>query len=154
MKKHDQRLHAYLDGELSARERTAFEDQMARDPDLQEELSELQALSKRFGAVPPPETIPAEPVWQHVQRELRVSTGAPPRPVWKWAWAPAAAAAMLWAMMWIQPFSSSSLPPSVIVEQVEVQADAAVPLVYTDQESGWTVVWLSTPTTQEEHAPL
>ena len=155
MKQQDLQLQAYLDNELSSGDRAAMEQLLEQDPGMQRQLEALKALSAELASLPAVEVMPVEPVLQNVQREVRLSQTAPAsRPAWKWAWAPAAAAAMIWGAVSLLPFSSVPLPASVIVEQIEVQSDATVPLVYTDQDSGWTVVWLSNSTAQEEYAPL
>jgi len=154
MKTSDLQLHAYLDDELSSTERAAFETRLERDEALRSDLEAYQSLSAAFADLPAPETVPAAPVWNAVRREIRPEPQARPAMALKWTWAPLTAAAVVLGAVLLNPFSSSAVPPSVIVEQVEVQADATVPLVYTDQDSGWTVVWLSKTHPQEEHAPL
>jgi len=42
----DERISAYLDGELEPRDRAAFEDELARSPDLVQELESLRAMKE------------------------------------------------------------------------------------------------------------
>lgn len=153
MKKTEQNIHRYLDGELSPVDRKAFEARLAQDPALQAELETYRSISTQLAACPDVEPPPAERVWQDVQRGIRLASEPTAPPVWRWTWAPAALAVVL-GIVFLQPFASAPVARAVIVEEVEVSASAAVPLVYTDQDSGWTVVWLSNPTLEEENAPL
>ena len=61
--KHDEQLSAYLDGELSAAERQAVEDRLAREPDARALLEGLRQTSNLVAALPrasAPASLPAD----------------------------------------------------------------------------------------------
>ena len=108
----DEIFSAYLDGELSAQERKAFEQRLANEPELRAELLELQQLSGLFQSIPH-QQLPnafAERVLVAAEREMLIGVDAPrpiqsgSQPRWYW-WLPLGLAATIAAVLLIPNWS-------------------------------------------------
>src|SRR6185503_10457410 len=92
-----ERLHAYLDGELSREERAALEAELARDPELRARLAELRELDGELRELYAAETKSAEPSLVNLRPRL-----PEPRHTLPWLLVPLAAAAGFVAGLWLR----------------------------------------------------
>lgn len=140
---------AYLDERLSEQERRKVEARMRRKPELAREAEAWREIRSEWRAAPAPEMEDADAFWRDLRRRLpdrEREAEAPPRgtvrPLWWGGLGVATAAALVAVTMW-SPWTAPPVPQGTTVEYVDARLPETVPLVYTDAESGWTVVWLS-----------
>lgn len=152
---------AYLDDRLSEADRRRVEERIRRDPSLAREAERWREIRDELHAVPTPDPGDAEDVWRHVRRELPAPRSSPAPKIFRpglWGGLGVATAAALLALMVWNPFSlpGSGSPPSDFstVEYVDARLDDSVPVVYTDAEAGWTVVWLSNANLEDTNEAL
>ena len=107
---HDERISAYLDGELRPAERSAFERELGRSPALQEALEEVASVRSSLRALPvvePPEGLLSSPsVRAPARPRLRVS-GAQVSPTRRWVLGGAGLAAAAAVLLVIGVFSGT-----------------------------------------------
>jgi anti-sigma factor RsiW len=155
MKKIHRNLQAYVDGELSESDRLRFESQMKEDPKLSAEVRELQSVAKALQEEHLSGLKTSEAMWQDVQRELRLQKQAPAGNavlLKRGMWGSLAAAALITLMVW-HPLADTGAT-SARIEFVDAHVPDAVPVVYTEPSSGWTVVWLSNAHLESTHETL
>ncbi len=153
--KAQQLMSLELDGELSARQRLRLERWLARHPEeahLMKEWEELGARLRNTQSVP---RQTPEVAWQDVQRAIRVAeeqetTSEFSVRHWKWGWASACCALLVLVSLswWIQlpasPDGSGIVlrADRTLVEHVETDIPNAISMVYEDEETGLTVIWI------------
>lgn len=154
MKRIHKRWNAYLDDRLSDGERRDFEHTLADHPDLARETEAWGELRAELRSVESPEPADADDLWRDVRARLpERSPGRRPARAVGWAGALGAAAAALIAVaVWFPGSTPASAPASV--EFVDARLPESVPVVYTDADSGWTVVWLSNANLETSNEPL
>lgn len=140
-------LSAFIDGELSAVETKAVVKllETSREARLYlNALEESRALLKGE-----PSSVRHVPEWSEVVRRSRaLESDSPRRLRIKWAagvilGSGGAFAALLLASR--MPHDSANPEPAwmaPVVEMVETDLENTVPVVYRDEASGWTVVWV------------
>ena len=120
-----------------------------RDDGAWEEVrAELRSL-------PEPDIRDAGEFWGDLRERLPQQDAARPvltHPGWFGALGTAAAAALLGIMVW-SPWGGAA-PAPASVEFVDARLPESVPVVYTDGDSGWTVVWLSNANLEESNEAL
>jgi anti-sigma factor RsiW len=143
-------LNAYLDGELGPEEAAGVEHLLDGDAAAREYFESLRSLRRKIDRahVRPPGT---QPSWASVAR--RLESGNPPagsasRLLYSFSTG-AVALILMGLIFWMPP---SADPPvqgprpieewSGVVEMVETDLENATPVVYLDEPSGWTVVWI------------
>ena len=146
-------LSRYLDGDLSPRETKTLESLLAES----EELRALKADFESVGRVLREKTIPQGPTpeaaWANVQRGLRLDRDVPgtasEQGFWgsRLAWASAIMTVLLVALgIWIGtqgagvPAMAATEPAEV--EWVETDLPGAMTMVYQDDDTGLTVIWV------------
>ncbi len=146
-------LFAERDRPLIEAERRQLEQLLAAHPELRETRATLAAAAEawraRTAAAPTPDSLRA---WQDLQRTLRETKAAPPQKRWPallaWSALPLAAAVLV---LIFSPFNSNvpSAPASSTqlarADFVEAGDATAATVVYVDQQSGWLIVWASSP---------
>ena len=154
--KAEELLSRALDGEVSAEERVALDAHVASCANcraLREEWSQYSAIL-RDQKIEPAQT--AEALWADVQRAIRLQGEQPAGdalPVfgWRLRWAGVMIVAVLlgmsafglWRLRQPGPETAQADERSVEVEFVETDVPGASPMVYQDEESGWTVIWVA-----------
>lgn len=101
----EERLHAYLDGELGAEERAAFERELAREPALRAELERVRALDVELDALYREEQRRAEPALARLRLPPARARGTR----LPWLLVPLAAAAGLVAGLLLRPAPEGGL---------------------------------------------
>ncbi len=142
-------LFAERDRPLTEAERRQLEQLLAAHPELNKTRATLSAAAEawraRTTAIPTPDS---QRAWQDLQRTLRQSA-AEKQKRWPallaWSALPLAAAAAL--VLTFSPTTPATVAPSQLARADFVEAgDAnASTVVYVDQESGWLIVWASSP---------
>jgi len=144
MKITEQILSAWIDDSLSSKK-------MKRVRAAVESNLELQARAealRRIGAVLREDSfevpVTAERMVQDVQREIRLQDSPQPVRFPRWGWVAATACACLVLMALLIPSRSGDGARVVQteIESVDSELSGVSPMVYTDYEAGWTIVWL------------
>ena len=155
----EQQLSRFLDGELSERERIALESALESDPEMAGRLEDLEnALRVHKTLIPEPkddafinaelgmihERIRAEKNPERKMVEFpRLNPGIA-------SLAAAAAVVIGVAGLWIWNANVQSSPTGAFendpfIAQVETDIAGASSMVYVDDQSGWTIVWVDEP---------
>ena len=146
MKITEQMLSAWIDEALSPEQMKAVGQAVEADPALKEKADALRSVGEQLRGISVESPVTAEKMAADVRREIRLSTDTPAeRLPWR-VWVPiAACACLVMFALWPQPSSQASADGSVAqaeIEFVESELPGVSPMVYTDYDSGWTVIWL------------
>ena len=144
-------LSASLDGELDAQDLLPLRDHLDRCPRCRAARMEWQSYGEHLKSAPLPITPGLKGAWNDIRQRMRQDEK--PR-----RWKPAypfpmywvSAAALLVVTMGIfflypgdpAPTDSKIFAMAENVEFVETSIPGATPVVYMDDASGWTVVWI------------
>jgi len=137
-------LSAWIDESLNPKKMKLVSATVESDPELQARAEALRAV----GAVLREETIEmpvtAERMVQDVRREIRLQESPKPSGSPRWVWVGAAACACLVLVaVWIPSMRGAGVVVAQTeIESVDSELSGVSPMVYTDHEAGWTVVWL------------
>ena len=143
-------LNAYLDGELGPEETARAERLLAEDAAAGEYLKSLRGLRRKLdGAHVRPSS--NQPSWASVARRLESgnpAAGSVSRLLYSLTTG-AVALILMGLIFWMPPSADPPLQGprpieewSGVVEMVETDLENATPVVYLDEPSGWTVVWI------------
>lgn len=142
------RLSAWFDGELPEREKQDIEALLERDPDARAYMEDLRKTRELLAAShsAPGESVPE---WSGVEERLKGNPGARILTFPRLA-AGIAAVLVLAFSLWLplresgNPAQAPAAPGLMVnsVELVETDLEDATPIVYLDEPSGWTVVWV------------
>ncbi|WP_309398268.1 hypothetical protein [Cerasicoccus maritimus] len=146
-----QLLMRFYDGECSPAEEDAAGRLIREEPEAMPWLDALAAQQERFENLPPVlSELAIEQDWQSLKEQL-APTATPSQPkksnlVWPRFWTASAAAAIILfaAIAFLLPgndATAQAVTPN-IVDSVETDIEGATPIIYVDQESGWSVVWV------------
>ncbi|MGJ8652964.1 MAG: anti-sigma factor family protein [Opitutaceae bacterium] len=138
------RLQSYHDGELNVDDCAAVEKWLEACPEARAQLAEMQALSETLTPVEVP--VPdVEAEWGKVRQSIEA-----PSNVLSFSRKLGAIAAVcvFGVVAWFTFNTDQTQGPAdhslaENVEMVETEIEGASPIVYIDEESGWTVVWVS-----------
>ncbi len=151
-------LSQKLDGELSL----SRVEQLGRHLETCERCRSLDRVWSGI-AIEPAETAPsAEQMWQDVQRDIRIAPSGRNKSAflagWQPAWSFAAVAVLMVAVLaglLFNPFQNSSnlatAFPGNNVEFLETGLPGASSVVYVDEDTGWTVIWVVEADTEENN---
>ena len=149
-------ISRYLDGELPLPRR----DQIARELETSGEArrikADFEAIGERLRETPVPEARPAEAVWADVRREIRLTRMDRGPESWVFGsrvqWVGAMMVAVLVGLtIWsgiraIDPSAPASFGSTVAeVEWMETDVPGATTMLYQDEETGLTVIWMMEP---------
>lgn len=143
-------LEAWFDGELTESEATRIEAQLASDPELKAHLETLKA-TRRAMAGTPDAPLDVEAAWSAVEERLEQPAPSDSRKVISFPRIVATMAAILVLGMAVwMPMrkmggpaeNQEGLADESVVQMVETDLENATSIVYLDQPSGWTVVWV------------
>lgn len=163
-KKAEQWLSQAMDGELSPRRTQQLEAWLKDHP---EEGQAIQSAWKRVGeqlrAVQPLPRQTPEAAWSDVRRELRkiVADPEPSKMLWRLSWAGAAVALvfLLVSGIWLRQGATPGVGSVIAhadrteVEWVETDLPDAVSMVYEDEKTGLTVIWVWLSENGEDDGP-
>lgn len=144
MKITDKTLSAWLDEGLSPKQMRAVSAAVQSDPELQARAEALRAVGEALRQGSVQVTVSAERMAADVRREIRREERPQPNRIPLWKPAVAAAFACLLLVVFLIPAMRTG-GESVVqteIESVDSGLSGVSPMVYTDYESGWTVVWL------------
>lgn len=153
MKCHDAAplLSADRDGALTSSQRAELARHLADCAACRQAQAELAAAMSAFQADAARVTVPdADEQWRLLRAQIESQTSVPRRRLAPAAWFTlplAAAAAIAVALFLGRPAPADNVPLALgsgefaRADFVEVTDPGATPLVYTDRESGWLVVW-------------
>lgn len=167
-RKAEQWMSMAMDGELSARRQARLDVYLEKHPEVEQACGEWGNFGERLRQDPviPPQTPAA--AWQDVQRAIRlqnsdlnmVSTSIRHIAL---GWASAAVAAILLlagAGVWLLGSGKQGLPVPIAVadrtqvEWIETDVPDAMSMVYEDETTGLTVIWvmMDAPDQENDHA--
>ena len=142
------------DGELSLRRRAKLDAYLAQNPELQALRDDWASIGSRMQTEPVPRGRTPEATWANVQRSIRLGEDPGPAvPDWHFgsrlrvAGTTMAALLAVLAVAWFTWLAPRDAPQvaerePIEVEWVETDLPDAVSMVYQDQETGWTVIWV------------
>jgi anti-sigma factor RsiW len=141
------KIEAWFDGEATPGESRQVESLLKDDPQAKAYLEQLEASKKLLQGAHVSTSQPPE--WGEVKQRAGRLHDNPARKVVSFPRAMAAAAAivLIGMALWI-PMRKAGMEavPAVSlyesVDFVETDLEGATPVVYLDQPSGWTVVWV------------
>lgn len=146
-----------LDGDLTPSEQVHLRAAEAADPTLADLRRAWQRVGQSLHDLPAPGAPNPAVAWQDVRRAIRLAgprEAAPaPRPGfgWRLAWSGGALSLALvlfvLAGRWWPAAAPAGLARAALrdveVEYVESDLPGGSPMVYQDEESGWTIVWVA-----------
>ena len=137
------RLSAFLDGELPQAEAVKIREDLQEDAEGRAFLARLEALR---GSSREAHRTTARPDWASVRN--RVRRGDPALTRWNYFTyhlASGLVATLLFGLLLFGPTSAEKRSKVLFgdrVEMVETDLEGATPVVFLDEPSGWTVVWV------------
>lgn len=142
-------LSRHLDGELPESQVDALEQHLSDCAACRETAAEWRGYGDTLRADVPATTPDPTAAWHDIRRTLRNREGsapaAAPRPWWTrplpWAGAAASLALLTIGYLTLRPIDPLA-SNGTAVEYVETGLPDASTLVYVDDESGWTIVWV------------
>ena len=150
-----EQLNRYFDGELTAEELSILEGALRDNADLKDQLSEIQDLANLHRESVPEEKDEffIEQQFREIQQQLEPETvrrsNVIPFPA-RWLVNTVGVAAVLlltvtgiW--MWNHSNNDSWADSTADVAIVDTDIDGASSMIYVDEQSGWTFVWLDVP---------
>lgn len=145
-----------MDGELSPRRQERLDAYLKAHPDVQQIRDEWGHLGAQLRQLPvtPPQTPAA--AWQDVQRAIRVgqsehTSDSVPTRHFALGWASATVAVILMlagAGVWLVGLGNRGMPGPIAladrtqVEWIETDVPDAMSMVYEDETTGLTVIWV------------
>lgn len=148
------KLQAYHDGELDASTREQIQAQLKTSPTARKYLQQLQTLTQTLQQpnTPTPDT---EQAWAQIQPRLTTDNQPSKTIPFPKILQTAAAILLFAAISWfsyntLQPPTQNTHPAEEYL-LVETELEGASSIVYVDEESGWTVVWVNEPETDTPH---
>ncbi len=144
-------LSRSVDGELSALPEVKLREALESDASLKAEEAAYVEIGERRRNLEMPESPSTQKMWQDIRREIRLDAGraTESRALGsRLRWAGGTVAGILVLMMaWVVMESASSGPEVYVdvpaeVEWVETDVPNASTMVYLDDDTGMTVIWL------------
>ena len=150
-----EQLNRYFDGDLTAEELAILEEALEENADLKDQLSEIQDFANLHRESMPEEKDEffIEQQFREIQQQLEPETARRsnviPFPTrWFFNTVGIAAALLLTVTgiwMWNRSTRDSWDNSAADVAFVDTDIDGASSMVYVDEQSGWTFVWLDVP---------
>jgi anti-sigma factor RsiW len=144
MKITDKILSGWLDDSLKPKQMMAVSAAVQSDPELQARADALRAVGAMLREESFEVPVTAERMVQDVRRAIRQKESPQPSgtPLWVWAGA-AACACLVLVALWIPSMRGDEVAVfETKIEYVDSALSGESPMVYTDHDSGWTVIWL------------
>ncbi|MCG8525330.1 MAG: zf-HC2 domain-containing protein [Opitutales bacterium] len=150
----DEKLHLFLDDQLSAEEREQFEKELLESPELSEKLAELSELSDLHKASVPEgkSDLFIEQELGSIMKSIEGKNQKQPSnvlgfPNWLLGTAGVAAAAaftVFGVLNWV-PSKSAKNVYTPAASFVETDIRGASSMIFEDENTGWTIVWVDAP---------
>ena len=149
-----ERLSRYLDGALPPADRVAIEARLRSDPSFRALREEFEAIGRDLRALPLPEGPTPEAAWAAVRRGLRPGSDRGVGDTVPWIsgsrlWWTGATVALLFLLLGVWALRRGPSPgpgfartAPAEVEWVETDLPHAMTMVYQDEETGLTVIWV------------
>lgn len=152
MRKHlppEQELDRFYDGELDPAAQRRVEERLAADGQARREVEDLSEIGRALQSTTREltERVPVEPS-RLAKAAMAAEGGAIPFPAMvRWGLAAAAGAAILAGGWWYAGDAGSAAPRAraAEVEYVETHLPGASSVVYRDEETDTTVIWVMAP---------
>ena len=154
-KKAERELSAWMDGEAGARRRAAAGEDPGASPALRRTRAQFEAIGETLRDDPVPAGQTPEAAWSDIQRRLRPAVDAPGEAGssgifasrMRWVAAMVVAVFIGLAGLWIGNSARNAeqalaATGGVDVEWVETGVENADTMVYWDEETDLTVIWL------------
>lgn len=147
-------LSQYIDGELRDSKSGRLSADLESDASLRDLKAEYSAIGDQLRDLEPSEAPPVEKMWSDIRREIRRGTRQEIEPSafgvrLRWAGGTVATALVLmmaWVVMQSSFFGSEAYAASAAeVEWVETEVPNASTMVYCDDDTGMTVIWILEP---------
>ncbi len=137
-------LSAWIDAELTPEQMDAVSAAVQADPALQARADALRSVGTALRQEAIESPVPAGRMAADVRRQIRLQKPAQTLRVPLWARAGLAACACLLLAAVLVPawMNRGASVLQAEIEYVESGLSGASPMVYTDYEAGWTIVWL------------
>lgn len=154
--RHEKESSRWLDGELAPERAERIKARLETDPKLRESVDAWKQIGTYLREAPPLVSQTPEAAWADVQRALRATPAVASGPA-AFPWSPRLAwSGGLLALLLLVAFGGFSLhlrryggggrtvatAQPVEVEWVDIEWPDATPLVYQDDETGLTVIWM------------
>ena len=146
-----EKISRQMDGELPAEDRAAVEAHLAQCSACRDVRVRWASLSDVLRE-PPADLPPAEVMRADVLRAIRQLEPAAEAPAglffkWRLAWAGAMVAAVMALIgglgAWRMAGGGAAVAARTEVESVETELPGAAPMIYQDEETGCTVIWIA-----------
>jgi anti-sigma factor RsiW len=143
-------LSRYIDGELQGTKSSRMTADLESDASMREVQAEYSAIGDRLRDLETPEAPPVEKMWSDIQRDIRLGTNPGEDATafgsrLRWAGGTVAtvlALMMVWIVMQSGFFGSEAYAAAAEVEWVETDVPNASTMVYLDDDTGMTVIWI------------
>lgn len=144
MKITNKMLSGWIDDGLTPKQMKIVSRAVHSDPELQARADALRSIGISLHKEPPALPITAECMAQNVRREIRLNDTRPSASIPQWVRATVISAACLLILTIVVPQINGvhAAVAQTQVEFVDSTLSGVSPMVYTDFESGWTVIWL------------
>ncbi|WP_269543150.1 hypothetical protein [Cerasicoccus fimbriatus] len=150
-----QLLMRFYDAECTPAEEDAAGELIRSNPTAADWLAELAAQQERWETLPPVlNEVAIEADWQALRLKLanegaQFKGRAKRELAWSSYWTAGAAAvvfllASITVLLPRHELPTTGVTPN-IVESVETDIEGATPIIFVDQQSGWSVVWVDEP---------
>lgn len=147
-------IEAYLDGELSAEDAEIIENLLCQDTEAAQYKAQIEATRAAIAASAPP-TPDLDQKWQAVADKIKSDSNSQDEqfasaksiafPMWARGLAAMLVVGLFFTAYLKRPLVSGSLEVAQQepIELIETTIKNASPVIYVDETSGWTVVWVS-----------
>ena len=145
MKITDKTLSAWIDDSLNPERMKAVRAAVQSDPELKTRADALRAVGVMLREEAIEVTVTAERMVSDVRREIRLKESSPQSrrvPLWVQAGAVVCACLVLVVLLIPAMKGDGATIAQTEIEYVDSALSGVSPMVYTDYDSGWTVVWL------------
>ena len=147
-KKLEQDLSRYLDGELPPERSDMLKHALAESDSLERAHADMREIGDLLRAQGVPDGKPAEVAWSDVQRAIRLAGADDPGPArilgsrLTWAAAIMSVGFVALGLAVLQSGVTRVAAAPVEVEWVDTEVPGATTMVYQDEETGLTVIWM------------
>jgi anti-sigma factor RsiW len=160
-RRQDQELSRWLDGEASPKQAAAVEAYLEGSAEARRLRAEFAEAGERLRQLPVPDGPAPEAVWADVRRTLRLEAehsnrrrqGAGflvSRPLWAGGMLGVLALGITLATVFWQGGAGDAVAAvPAVVESVESDLPGAMTMVYQDEETGLTLIWVQESENQE-----
>ena len=142
------RISRFMDGDLTPSERARLEQELARSPDLYRIQMDYHKLGELLREQEVPIGQTPEAAWADIRRSIRLeqseskARSVMPGSRLKWVVAMGSVVFVILGGGILRILSSATIEQVTEVEWVETEVPGAMTMVYQDDETGLTVIWM------------